>query len=576
MSSSFHNQLSVDLVDPAVWRPLIAAAAEAPALAMGDRLRLKQLAEALLTLFHDRHVGLTPALAAGLAFLLLERDQQRVGPPWRAVIERLRRELRRVGAEQLPNGRTPLSKDGFVLRDAPSFTVLRLAIPLVARACRAQGASLLFCADPVAGGVGRDAYARYAEELDRQFFAIAVGDQEDQGAEDHTHDDAPFWVEVALGLAGRALASEPGGVAPPLPEMEPLDLAWLLRLRPDPEPRPPSEARPRVMFTPQKRQKSRKLREGGITGYKLTRRPEDLDDIVLSELLYPDEIVYERVLNEGYLVMERPPRHQKRRDVLAVGVFPPGVGVLPAAGMLKAAWFDCMWRFAAFLRSQDLTRSEIRWIEGAGAAQARSASYLLSELPGITAEPNPSPGERWMFLRSLHWVPSFLNRRDRPTLLQLPPKRLAPGDADAPPLPDGPWMRAAWEAQRENTGLDPVSAQPTRPRSWPEAVAEFAHTHLMVFLPATLLDPYREQLTERTAAISLFRRLRLHFPFVGSAGTYMSLTMVPAQPLAGDQWLVVTPAGVFGLEQAAATPEGITGALEALWLKQLVKEMGRG
>jgi hypothetical protein len=571
------DTLSVDLVAPTVWRPLVEQAVADPALAVEDRQRLRQLTEALIAAFHDRHAGITPALAAGLAYLLLEPTaQQQVRRPWQAVIARLRRELRRAAPEQPLDGRGAERQRGFLLRDAPSYTVLRLALPLVARACREVGRALLFCADQLPDGVGKGSYEAYATDLHQALFDLAACDEQARAAGTPDDDDAPFWAEVALTLAGRSLLGTPEDPAPPLPEVEPLALAWLLRLRPDPEPPLESAAQPRVMLTPLKRQKSRRLQEGGISGYRLTRRLEDLDEIVLSELLYPDTIFYDRILNSGYLVVERPPRHQKRRDVLTVGMLPPGVERLPAAGMLKACWFDCVWRFAVFLRGQQLTRSEIRWIEGGGAELARSASYLLGELPAVAADTGPGEGERWMFLRSLRWVPSFLNQRGRPTLLRLAPEGSPAGGPGDLPLPELPWLRAAWQAQRENQSVEPGARPPSRPRSWPEVVAEFAHTHLLVCLPASLLDSFRARQEERVAALRLHRRLQAQFRFAAGAGTYLSLTFVPEQPLDAGGWLVATGAGVLGLEQVEASPERIAGGLEAIWLGQLIKDMSRG
>lgn len=568
---SASDSFQIDLVGQSVWSKLIdSAVSEAPRQWSSDGL--SQLTQELLLAFHDRHIGLTPQLAVGLAALISVRNaQQQIGMPWRAPIMRLRRTLHHsVGA---PAVGALERQGGFPLREAPTYTLLRFAMPLVERACRQVGQALLFCDDDLSDGVDASAYEHYQQQVHEAFITLAESDLSALADGEPPDDDAPFWAEVVLTLASRALGPEAGSGAPPLAAVDPSDMAWLLRLRPEPAPPLQSTAPPRVMLTPLKRQKSRRLQEGGISGYRLSQRVEDIDEIVHSELLYPDVVFYDRILNSGYLVVERPPRHQKRRDCLTVGMLPPTLYDHQSAGFLKACWFDCVWRFGTFLRSQHMMRSEIRWIEGDGMERARHASYLLADLPGAGGDPNPSEAERWMFLRSLRWLPAFLNRRDRPIALRLAPERHTGGDLEEALPAEAVWLRAAWETQRENLRIDPDGPAPTRPRSWSEVVAEFAHTQLMLFLPGTVLSRASDP---RARAVRIHRRLLSQFRFAREAGLYLSLTFVPELPLIGDQWLFVTADGVRALDGATGTPETIAGELERLWIERMMKDVCRG
>lgn len=551
--------LTIDLMGRGNWEPVLERA-----LNTADQ-RVRYVTATLLTTFHDRHVGLTPELAVGFAHLLVVPGAQRLPrPPWGAVISRLRRTL---GIQQATDPRNEHS-EGFLLRESPSYSMLHLALPLVTHACRRIGRSVLFCADDLPGGVTDANYKRYADELTLAMRELAESDTRATAAGALPDDDVSFWAEIALTLTSRSQVPNADGLAAPLAQVDPLMLAWLMRLRPDPAPRLITNAPPRVMLTPLKRQKSRRLREGGVTGYRLTRRIEDFDEIVMSELLNPPPLLLDRLLNSGYQVVERPPRHQKRRDILVVGMLPPSVYRLPIAGFLKACWFECMWRFGSFLRMHDLTRSEMRWIESDGDDRARSASYLLQDLPGLLSDDTANEGDRWMFLKTLRWIPSFLNQHDRAVALKPIPER----QADNQPAEQS-WLRAAWDVQRDTQRLDTHDKLPSRLRPWPEVVAEFAHLHLMLFLPAALLDSHPDE--RRVTAIRLQKRMLARFRLSSSAGAHLSITFVPEQVSSVDSWLVVTSAGVGALDTTDTSPEAVAGRLQQLWLNYLIKDMCR-
>lgn len=555
----------ITLVGARLWHELLDEALEqSPTGPGGERAQLDarvcRIAEAVIATLHSRHVGITPAAAVGLARLLVgEQAQSRAGAIWDAVTARLRRELQRtLAAKPKSLARQPGVAAGFVLREAPTYTVLRLALPLFAAACAQVGRSLLACADEPLAGVDRAAYTSYQHDLHEVVESISQSDY--QGGPDPY---ALFWIEIALTYASNAMKPTINREAPALPGSDPLALGWMLRLKPDPAPLLHEHNRPRVVTTPLKRQRSRRLNEGGVTGYKLTRRIEDFSGIVQTELINPELIFLDRVLNAGYLTIERPPRHQKRRHVLVVGMLPPETQHLPLAGLAKACWFDCMWRFSVFLRSQELYRSEIRWIEGDRPDRARSASYMLQDLPILAHDETFNDGDRWMFLKALRWVPSFLNWRDRPVRLPL----AAPsGVRDLGP-DYARWCRAAWAVQRDNARHDMQSGG--TPRPWGEAIEEFAHVHLMVFLPATA-----QAADDSAEAHQAWRRLISHFAAGLGVDVHTSVTWIPHEPLTDQPWRLIS-AGRSVTIDPTADPAQLASRLEQSWIDRLIEDTCR-
>ncbi len=167
--------LVIDLIGRQHWQPLLDRALAAdPGRAAEQQQLLAQTTSTLITALHDRHVGITPDLAVGLARLLvLPGAQDQAAAPWRAVLDRLRRELRRNIPDDRATQRQNEQRDGFVLRDAPTYTIMRLALPLVGWACQLIGRSVLGCADDLADGVTPADYSSYAARLAGQIAELA-------------------------------------------------------------------------------------------------------------------------------------------------------------------------------------------------------------------------------------------------------------------------------------------------------------------------------------------------------------------------------------------------------------------
>ncbi|NJN15469.1 MAG: hypothetical protein HC822_03830 [Oscillochloris sp.] len=559
------EQIEIDLVGPQLWQELWQIAFQHELRSNrsreGEQLqnRVRQSAEAIIATLHSRHVGITPVAAIGLARLMLG-ETQHFGDLWEAVTARLRRELRRTMAKNASGLAEATSGTGFVLRESPAYTVLRLALPLFATACMRLGRSILACADEPGKGVDQAGFEQYERELHMLVESIAGSDSEEEDS------FALFWAEIALTYASGAMKPAAHRDAPALPDSDPLALGLMLRLTPEPEPFLREHSRPRVVTTPHKRQRSRRLNEGGVTGYKLTRRFEDLSGIIHTELVNPELVFLDRVLNTGYLTIERPPRHQKRRHVLVVGMMTPEAMCLPVAALAKACWFDCMWRFAVFLRSQELYRSEIRWIEAPRPNLARSTSYLLRDLPILAHDETFSAGDRWMFLKALRWIPSFLNRRDWPMALPLPDQ--------ADMRDSGPaaarWCRAAWAVQRDNARHEDRPS--ATPQPWNEVIAEFAHVHLMLFLPAPAAP--KDTADEGVAENQGWRRMVSHFASGIGADVYTSVTWLPQEPASPRPWRFVSAHRSL-LVEPHRDPNHIAGRLEQIWLDRLIEDTCR-
>lgn len=571
------SPLKIQLVGPRTWDAACNAAWQATSARMrrlaaatptgnepaSSGATLRQTAISIMLTSHNRHIGMPPEIAYDLAALLLPpHAQDRLGRPWQAILARLRRELWRP-LHQSQGSAAPASiSGGLRLQDAPTYTVLRLAIPLVALACGRVGRSVLACGDEPEQQLSAADFAAYQSQIAAAIEAITMSDETAPTDDPY----ASFWAELALTYTGRTSRPTAERASPALPEVDPVSLAWFLRLVPDPKPRLKDVDRPRIVTTPLKRQRSRLLNQDGVRGYKLTQRLEDLGSIVHTELLNPDLLLLDRILNTGYLTVERPPRYQKRRDVLVIGMLPPSMAAHPLADMLKAAWFDCMWRFSSFLRGQQLLRSEIRWIESERADRAHSSSFLLEDLPGLEQEHVLTPGDHWMFLKTLRWVPAFLNQRARPALLD------RVGTQSLAAAPEVPWCRAALAIQHDNPHFDQTTSQ--RTRRWKETVEEFAHVHLMILLPSPIHQDRLEARARDNPQLQAWHRLRQHLGTELPANMYMTTTWSPAQS-PEHAWMYITAGRVLELQPASSAPKHIAASIEQAWLDQLIEDTCR-
>ncbi len=510
----------------------------------------RRTARSILRTMQNRHVGITPELSAQLAPLLLEPSAQlQTEGPWSHVLTRLTEEL---GSGSPKTGRRPQGF-GVLLSAAPPYTVIRLAMPIVAEACRRIGMCCLFCEDDT-GSMLTQGYRRYSEILSKEIETIS------QEKDDFLQIS---WKERALTLAG--YSSRPG-MWNCLPETDPTASALMLRLKPRVPQLKPLSRRTQPMTSPLRHRENVKTKEAGFSGIKITRRPEEIDDMLISEYLNPPLLLADRLVNSGFLALKRKPKHERLRDVLIAGFMPHDVRKTPNGDFIKACWYDFITRFSLMLARQRLVRSEFRWLEGDAFHRYRDCCFRLEDLP----EPDPRTGSepnaafRRGFLVSLGWFPSYLDTLSG--FAPVPPVSepiSAAGESD-PLLPAMHWARAAWKGQKlkqERQG----------------SPDDYTFSHVMLFLPAS----------KRSAAgIPPNARLRQAYRIFGmgapgsDSGRSVSITWVPETLEDFSKWAVDRQKRrepfLFTDSQAAIPPEEIAGRLEQVWLQHMIEEMRSG
>ena len=540
------NALHIRLLSPRVWRSLVK---EATAGLRSSREIL--LTEAIITSLHNRHVGISPQLAAFLAPLLLLPDAQ-AKTPWIEVQNRLKREL-------LPNKDEIHSsyRTGFLFSAAPAYVLFRLVLPLIEAACHELGDCYLFCEDEVTDPYRSQDYKKYTEALLDQIVYLATSENARLEL---------FWKDRATTLASLSypeiqLESSEFG----LPENSLAGVGFLFRLEKLPVLRRDFQNMQRLV-SPIQRMKSLARREGGVRGVRVTRRIEELDSILFSEFLNPRLLLVDRLLNSGYLAIEREPRREKLRDALIVGVMPPSTKTGLGAEFLKACWFNTMAVLGQILRRHNLHQSEFHWIEGDAFERVRICTFpleILSDLPvyHLALERELNRIYRQEFLTRLRWLPAFLDARaSYESLIELEKGQKSGDRFDHVQQ----WLAAAWRHGMKNL-------------PW---VEEFAFVHIMVFLPAE----WRGEAPPRFVG-QVSGQLRLgHYP-----GRYTSLTYVPAKletPTGNPEelekhgaiWAFESqnqPCKPLFLQTQPSDLAQIAERLEQQWLEQIMQEIQR-
>lgn len=428
--------LRFSLVPPAVWRPLVRDWFGT----LPDHER--QLAASILVGLHDRHIGITPRLSAGLARSLISGEWTR---PWDAAIERLRR-------DHAEHGEQPL-----IPERAFDFVVYHMVGPLIRLACEELGECLLFAEDAVDAPIRADAYAEYEQNLLSIIGQLVV--------DDGRRVPALFWRERALRLAAvRGFA--------PQPDFDMLDLAVFFELRPAMRERRENAFN---LFIPQEQHLRDERRQGaGADGLMLTRREEDIQRMHLTEHLYPEPLRMDRVLNTGYAIVKPPPQPVRQRDVLLVTMCYGGV----ADVFLKTCFAD----FALFVsRMLPYTGgNQFRWIEGDRFGRVRSQHTLLHDLSRrlpVEIAPANLPDYRLLFLESAGWLPGYL---DHAAPMFTPPEMTDSGVAA--------WLRSVWQQHIDSLQTSPPDAPQIR-------LGDYHFIHLLLCLPARLQsdDSYQTQ-----------------------------------------------------------------------------------
>ncbi len=555
-----HKDFQVKLVPPKMWHSYIKKSFKKL-----EKPPEQRFARSALMAMHNRHVGVTPELIVDLTWQLMNPDQ--VNGVWTAVFRRLGDDLA-IGREE--------RRFGLLLRSNPTYTIFRLAMPIVEASCRAIGRCYLFCEDNIQTRLKESDYTDYADELSNQIKKMANSHQ--AGGRDEFQ---LFWQERAVTLS--TFSRRPVGLQQfdtTLPETDPIAWGFLMRLKPD-MPRSRSQSLlPRPLTRPIKHRINPYQKEEGLDGIRMTRREEDIDSILLSEFINPEPVLADRLLNTGYLATQRQSKREKLRDVLIAALMPGDMRASLKVDFVKACWFDCLMRLSLIFRQQQLPRSEFRWIEGDRFNRFHSNALFLQDLPAaktIVAGP-PSPGYRHQFLTALRWLPTYLDSQAHfRTLPNYAPKT----EADTSPEK---WLCRAWAAQQDHlqwlAHQDNQAGHSRRQKNNQLRVDEFAFVHIMVFLPPETADKPGElppKPADRLQSIASCLGLG------NSQSHNLSLTWLPKDLQDIEGWAFSAPGQpplrLFKKTQVpgqAVDERKIAGRLERTWLDQIIKEIWHG
>ncbi len=170
-----------------------------------------------------------------------------------------------------------------------------------------------------------------------------------------------FWIEAGLRLW---LASAAGRESE-IPELQPGIARFLFELDPAMGDQADRLRRLRDRRPSRNLRSGIRPREGGVAGVRVSTVLDDLTDALPTELIFPEEILADRMLHEGLVVRHRPPPRLPKRDLLVVVIGRGGANEGNACELFaKAAWIDAAIRLRILLAQMGLHRSELVWAEG--------------------------------------------------------------------------------------------------------------------------------------------------------------------------------------------------------------------
>jgi hypothetical protein len=518
---------------------------------------------------HDRHAGIAPRMAGRLARALLREGGQ---PPigarrgglidWSRVIDKLTRGTL-PNAE--PQGRHDRWRSPATVA-APSipFVMLdRVVLPLLLAAQKRIGRCCLF------GGVGHEVVpdggsflADYegALEVAMSDLTLGIGGP-----------PAFFWQHRGVDAAALSRGLGAGTAGRGLSEADPETVALLTHLEPVLGPMQVQRTRARQLRRSDMQSAGVRPREGGVTGIRMSRSMDDLNDMLVSEFTNDPVIMLDRLVNSGFMVRHRPPFQQNRRDVLLVGAMP--LGARDTVGRLaKVAWIDMVARLAPLLQGAGLQLSDFIWLDGDRMGGLAHGAASLPQGLSLPNSANLTPEERLRFVWALDWLPGLLDRRRAyPPGLELP---VGDGDDAVETMRAGArWAAGALARMPVGAGRDNAAGRLD--------IRDYGFVHVMLMLPrpAAGLDSGEA----RSAVLMAGQTLRLMAGRRQSAsilwlpqrvsdleGWSLSFETGPLRQVSDSMPPPVEPA----LNNAPATAAGVdmhrlAGGLIGLWLTHL-------
>jgi len=567
------------LVQERAWQPLFDQRVQT----FGLTALQSRLGQSIITTLHSRSAGISIALALSLARALTQDSVMEYDVTWTAVLNKMRRSL-----DHLAN-RHDTQRGHYQLRfrSAPSFVVLKIVQPLIQAATRTLGENILFCADNARGWSMRRTKARYPDyEQDLKASVLALlNDQESALL------PSLFWQEQSILLTNitrqrSTKTAIPNTALNRAPHIHPINMHIFLHLNAS---NTRSHDKHRKIQMAQKiRLNERRLQNPGVDGIRTTTRLDDLNRMLTTEYLYPDILRLDRLLNEGFWILKRPPKPIKLRDALIIGVCPPESFVQLSRPFIQTCWFDFVRFISVLLRYNGLDRSEFRWIEGDAFRRARAQTFRMNnmeQLPRATFE-GDSPAHRQQFLNSMNWLPSFLDESVSYQSLDLL-KDIEHTSIGASGILLNTWLQKVWKLQTDSP--DWGEREGGKLRRVP--IEQYGYVHVMVFLPSELKSSSAVVATDesetgtetgQTSILSLQSvSRRLQFPL-----HHLSITWTPNHANDYDQWNFDGRVHMKSLRSAFASnqpinqvdpliaPETIAAELLRVWVENVLKELG--
>lgn len=518
--------MHVALLPPNLWHPL----REQALGSLEDRYQ--NYATAIINIAHGRHLGLTWSLAASLPVVLLSHQPVPDDNPWVKVFQCMGKALE----QQSPQGHKDLF--GLVRQAHPSYVILRVILPLIQAACHSLGRSYLISEEPLHASVSSEEVQAYQSDLSKHLHALCDPQRKDL---------ALFWQERALTLNNysRGLNPHKG-----IPEADAAALATTLRLETQVHTKREQQRRLRHIASNRKQTRANHYREGGIDGIQLTRRPEDLGAILLSEFTNPDFILTDRLLNTGYFSLQRSPKRDMLRDVYVAAILPKPLAGTLTGTLLRACFFELCLHLAFLLRRSGMNDSCFTWIEAGSQHQLLGNSFQLKQLPQFQAIRETEPDKAWRaeFLTALGWIPDLLTPK------QVATTELSPG-----------LLRGSMAEQAMTWAYGAFQAAP---KLHPQArrAKDYSFIHIMSFLP-----------TETSAQHNEHHRQR-GFQLDQKSGHSTSLTYAPTELQLRKGWRFQAqnrPPLILTDDQDMPAPRDLANRLVETWLQQFSKEIWR-
>lgn len=330
-----------------------------------------QMAHAVFADLAERHIPVSPKLAASLA-TALSGARPHISSPWSGALDHAGSAVGQPGAFRPAETQERI---GDVFLSVVAEPILRRA------GDRCPVILLPGLADWTGGGprIKPKDYDAFCAALDAVVARLLSSiDVMGRG----------FWAHAALSLQSAALfrlGQRAGGRdrrgARLMPAIDPLLTSLVFALEPDLGDTSGLKKKAAKITARSKKLRVRhQLKEDGVTGVTVSRRVEDLQDAVVSELALPSPMLLQKVVEDGFLVRERPPRRKPKRNLLCLA-FPdpdPALGWrsdLAVVRIAKAAWLDAAVRASIVLAQSGKADSNFVWCE------ARTAGVAASHAP---------------------------------------------------------------------------------------------------------------------------------------------------------------------------------------------------